>query len=122
MGLGINRVQAGAGSGVPEADSAVSSTTSRSKEVLLEGAPCESLNCGGMMVKSEQRSSEVPVGSVPNVEAVVIATRSELGSIKTPLQSAHLLSVVHESRGDRVGSANIVVDDGGVFATAAHKV
>ena len=73
---------------VPEADMAISSTTTCRQETILVRRPADSLHCSCVLVEFHDWFIRV---KVPNHELVVIATRSELLVVKRPLQPANFL-------------------------------
>lgn len=113
--LGVHSVQASASGGVPHADASVACTSSRCKEVGLEWAPSQRFDGSGVVVQRELRVASSVI-DIPDVQEVVVASRSELLAIRTPLETADLLSMATESVDVVVGHPDIVVDDGGVSA------
>jgi len=118
--VGVDLVEERARRAVPEAHLAARRPPPRSEEVGLPRAPSQGLDCGAVVKDLMAGGS---LGGIPDVEDVVVATRSELHPVGAPLEAANLLRVgTLEARGDVLRDAHVVVDDGGVTRTGRQSV
>lgn len=115
--LGVNLVHANTSLCVPEANGAITSTTAGGQQVRLPRAPRQGLHGGAVFSESELGGLLV---HLPNVEQVVVAARSELSAVVTPLETADLLGVSSPGRQVRRSLTNIEVHDAAV-ATASGE-
>ena len=111
LSLGVDCVKAGSSLCVPETDHAISSTTSRCKQILLPWAPCQSFYCGVVLCAGVQRVVvNVGVGrrrcqpSIPDVEKVVVASGCQLCALWVPLKAAHFLLLPHREQSEVDGN------------------
>lgn len=115
----INRVEASTSVGVPETDVSVSRSSSSSEEILLPWAPSESLDSSSVIGERELGRGLV---DVPDVDNVVVSTRSKLKTIVRPLESTDFLSVVFQRSELGSSDSNIVINDGRVLGSSAQHV
>ena len=106
---GINGVDTSAGGGVPEVDVLIKGTTTSREEVVLPWTPSKSFDSG--LVVSLGKARSVQSAGIPDVDQVVVATGSELGTIGAPLKSANLRGMRHKRSDLVISNADIVVDD-----------
>ena len=83
----VYAVQSSIGGRVPEADAAISCSTTRCKQAVLMRRPCNGLHSCVVVAELDDRRCGV---QVPDVQLVVIATTSNLSVIWRPFQATHL--------------------------------
>ncbi len=83
----VYTVQCSIGGRVPEADTAISRSTTRCKQAVLVGRPCNGLHSCIVITELDDRRCGV---QVPDVQLVVIATTGNLSVVWRPFQATHL--------------------------------
>lgn len=85
----VYAVQSSIGGRVPEADAAISCSTTRCKQAVLVRRPCNGLHSCIVIAELDDRRCGV---QVPDVQLVVIAAAGNLSVIRRPFQATHLES------------------------------
>jgi len=83
----VYAVQCSIGGRVPEADAAISCSTTRRKQAVLVGRPCNGLHSCIVVAELDDRRCGV---QIPDVQLVVIAAAGNLSVIWRPFQATHL--------------------------------
>jgi len=109
LGSGVDRVHTGASGSVPEVNLTIEGTSSGSEKIVLPRAPSESLD--GCLVVGLAELGSGHLARIPNVDQVIVAAGSELGTVGTPLEAADLGGVREELSGLVFSNADIVVED-----------
>ena len=117
--LGIDFVQALPIASIPQANAPISRPPPRSQQICLERAPRQCLDCG--LVSVDGKPSLV-TSRLPDVEHIVVATRSKLRGLGTPFEATNLLRMPLQLCNTVLGCPNVVVDDYAIpAATAEHR-
>ncbi len=83
----VDTVQSSIGGRVPEADTAISRSTTRCKQTVLVGGRCNGLHSCIVVAELDDRRCGV---QVPHVQLVVIAAAGNFSVICRPFQTTHL--------------------------------
>ncbi len=83
----VYAVQCSVGGRVPEADATICCSTSRCKQAVLVGGPCNGLHSCIVVAELDDRRCGV---QIPDVQLVVIAAAGNLSVIWRPFQATHL--------------------------------
>ena len=88
----VYAVQSSIGGRVPEADAAISCSTTRCKQAVLMGRPCNGLHSCVVVAELDDRRCGV---QVPDVQLVVIATTGNLSIIRRPFKPHTWSHIAH---------------------------
>ena len=120
LGVGSDVVDAGTCGGVPEVDLTIVGAAAGGEKVRLPWAPGESLDRSAVVSLGELGG--VQSAGVPDVDHVVVAAGSELGTIGAPLETADLSSMGDELGNLMLCDADVVVVDETRASTGGEKV
>ena len=84
---GVDTVHSSTCSGIPEVDVSVVRSASSCEQIELPWAPTESLDCCTMILLAKLWSAKR--SRVPDRDKIVVATRSELSTIRAPLETTN---------------------------------
>lgn len=119
LAAGINVLDQGARSGVPEFDGAVRSTTAGGKQVVLMRRPSNGLHRSAVIGEAEKWSL---IQFVPNHQLVVVAAGRQLAVIGVPLQATDFLLVSRQAAEPLVGGTDITVVDKAVSGSRSKNM
>src|SRR5271163_3566977 len=83
----VNAVDSSASSGIPEVDVSVVGSTSSRQQIKLPWTPAKSLHCCTMILLAKLWSAKR--SRVPDRDKIIVATRSELSTVRAPLETTN---------------------------------
>ncbi len=118
LAVGVHVLQQRASLRVPEANLAIGNPATTSQKIALVRRPSECLDSRAVVLDVEARSA---LTNVPNAKLVVVAARSQLLPVQTPLQTANFVCVSLHLVDHVVCNTNIMVQNHGVTAARSEN-